>query len=313
MRSRWGLVRQTLVVASVLTVVPVIIGWLVARFILYPKPKIEDHTLDDFALPAEPIAFVSRDGTRLAGWFIPASARTPAPAIVLSHGWSRSRAELLPHADFLHRAGYGVLAFDYRYRGESEGAHVTMGLHEQDDLLAALDALCARPEVDAARVGVFGMSLGGAIALLAAARDTRVRALAVEAPYATHRAIMTRSIRHYLHLPTFPFADIAKWMIERRLGVPVEQLEPLGVAHLISPRPLLVIADELDAVVGRAEAELVYQAAGEPKRFWLVPGASHARAWQAAPEEYERRVREFFDEALAERQAPAGARRMVAS
>lgn len=309
MHSRAGLLRKTVLVASGLTAVPLIIGWLVARFVLYPKPKVEDHTLADFDLPVEPVSFLSRDGTRLAGWFIPPSRPAPAPAVVLSHGWGRSRAELLPHANFLHHAGYAVLAFDYRYRGESEGEHVTMGLHEQDDLLAAIDVLSARPEVDTARLGVFGMSLGGAIAILATARDLRVRALAVEAPYATHRAIMTRSIRHYLHLPTFPFADIAKLFIERRLGVPVAQLEPLRVVHLVSPRPLLVIADELDTVVGCDETELVFQAAGEPKRFWLVPGAAHARAWQVARDEYERRVLDFFEETLAQQYAPAAARR----
>jgi fermentation-respiration switch protein FrsA (DUF1100 family) len=307
MHSNRRFLRRAVLVASALTVVPLVIGWLVARFVLYPRPREEEHTPEDFHLPIEPIAFVSRDGTRLAGWFIPPPGAVPAPGIVLSHGWGRSRAELLPHAAFLHRAGYALLAFDYRYRGESAGEHVTMGLHEQDDLLAAVDALAARPEVDASRIGVFGMSLGGAIALLAAARDLRIRALAVEAPYASHRAIMTRSIRHFLHLPGFPFANIAKWFIERRLGVPVEELAPLRVAHLISPRRLFVIADELAAGGGRAEAELVFEAAGEPKRFWLVPGADHARAWQVAGDEYERRVRDFFDAALAGRHAPAGA------
>ena len=304
MHSRRGLVRRALLVASALTVVPLLAAWLIARFVLYPKPKAEDHTLDDFDLPSEEIGFSSHDGTRLAGWFIPPPGPTPAPGIVLSHGWGRSRAELLPHANFLHRAGYAVVAFDYRYRGESAGDGVTMGLREQDDLLGAIDTLCARPEVDAARVGVFGMSLGGVVAILVTARDTRVRALAVEAPFATHKAIMTRSIRHYFHLPSFPVADIAKWVIERRLGEPLDRAEPLHVVRLISPRPLLVIADERDSVIGHDETERVFQAAGEPKRFWLVPGADHARAWQTAGDEYERRVLDFYDQALA-RPVPA--------
>lgn len=309
MHSRARLLRRLLFVSSALTGVPLAAGWVISRAVLHPQPTVEDHTLADFALTAEPISFSSRDGTRLAGWFIapPARASRPAAGIVLSHGWGRSRAELLPHADILHRAGYAVLAFDYRYCGESAGAAVTMGLREQDDLLGAIDALCARPEVEARRVGVFGMSLGAVIAILVTARDARVRALTVEAPFATHEVIMTRSIRHYFHLPSFPIAETAKWVIERRLGTSLNSAQPLPVAHLISPRPLFVIADERDAVVGHEETERVFAAAGEPKRFWLVPGADHARGWQAARLEYERRLVDFFGEALSATAEPVDA------
>ena len=312
MRSRGGLLGRFVLLLCALTGVPLLIGWFVSRFVMHPRRKVEDHTLDDFGLAAESITFQSRDGTRLAGSFIPPPVGTfsPAPGIVLSHGWGRSRAELLPHADMLHRAGYAVLAFDYRHRGESDGAAITMGLREQGDLLAAIDTLCARPEVDANRIGVFGMSLGGVIAILVTARDPRVRVLAVEAPFATQEVIMTRSIRHYLHLPSFPFADIAKWVIERRLGGSLDEISPIDAVHLIPPRPLYVIADELDAVIGADETERVFLAAGEPKRWWHIAGAEHACGWQAAPAEYERRLVGFFGEALEARPpALAGAER----
>lgn len=312
MRSRGGLLQRFVLLLCALTGVPLLIGWFVSRFVMHPRRKVEDHTLDDFGLAAESITFQSRDGTRLAGSFIPPPAGTPAPApgIVLSHGWGRSRGELLPHADLLHRAGYAVLAFDYRHRGESDGTAITMGLREQGDLLAAIDTLCARPEVDANRIGVFGMSLGGVIAILVTARDPRVRVLAVEAPFATHEVIMTRSIRHYLHLPSFPFAHIAKWVIERRLGGSLDEISAIDAVHLIPPRPLYVIADELDAVIGADETARVFRAAGEPKRFWHIAGADHACGWQAAPGEYEERLVSFFGEALdARRPALAGAER----
>jgi dipeptidyl aminopeptidase/acylaminoacyl peptidase len=259
---------------------------------------VEDHGLGDFDLPAEEVSFPSRDGTRLAGWFIPARTAAPSPGIVLSHGWGRSRAELLPHADFLHRAGFAVLAFDYRHRGESGGDAVTMGLREQDDLLAALDTLSSRPEVDAERIGVLGMSMGAVVAVLVAAGDERVRAVVAECPYATNETIMTRSLRHYFRLPSFPLAALAKWVIERRLGQRLAGAQPLQAVNALGPRPLFIMADERDAVIGPQETERLFQAAGEPKRFWLVPGADHARGWQAAPEEYERRVLDFLREAL---------------
>ena len=307
------MMRRLILVASALSGLPLLVAWVISQRILHPKPKVEDHDLSDFALPAEEISFPSRDGTRLAGWFIPAQGVAPSPGIVLSHGWGRSRAELLPHANFLHRAGFAVLAFDYRHRGKSGGDAVTMGLRERDDLRGALDALSARSEVDPGRIGVMSMSMGSVVAILVAAGDERVRVLVAECPYATYDAIMTKGMRHYYHLPSFPLAPLAKWVIERRLGQALEVPEALDAVRAISPRPLFLIADERDAVVGPQETELIFEAAGEPKSFWLIAGADHACGWQAAPEEYERRVVAFLQEALAAEGGPVPAPYVEAS
>ncbi len=294
------MLRRLLLAASAIAGLPAAVAWLISRNLLHPRRRVEDHDLTDFDLPAEEVTFPSRDGTRLAGWFIPAgNAAGRSPGVVLSHGWARSRAELLPHADFLHRAGFAVLAFDYRHRGESGGDAVTMGLREQGDLLGALDVLCAQSEVDAARIAVLGMSMGSVVAILVSSVDERVRAVVAECPFGSHQAIMSRSLRHYYHLPTFPFAPMAKWLLERRLGESIDSAQPLQAVASLSPRPLFVIADEGDAVIGADETERLYQAASEPKQFWLIPGADHARGWQAAPEEYERRVVDFLRDALA--------------
>ena len=292
------MVRRLLLAVSALSGLPLLAAWFISHRILHPKPKVEDHGLSDFDLPAEEVSFPSRDGTRLAGWFIPARTKGRSPAIVLSHGWGRSRAELLPHADLLHRAGFAVLAFDYRHRGESGGDSITMGLRERDDLRGALDLLAARPEVDAERIGVFGMSLGSVIAILVAADDERVRALVAEAPFSAPSAIMTRTLRHYYHLPSFPIATLTKWLLERRLGGSLDSVQAVDVVGQLSPRPVLIIANERDAVVGSEESRRVFEAAGEPKQFWLVPEAEHACGWQAAPQAYERRMVDFLRESL---------------
>lgn len=293
------MLRRTIFALSAVAGLPLVAAWAISQRVLHPPHKQEDHDLADFGLAAEEVTFASRDGTPLAGSFIPPSdAPGRAPALVLSHGWSRSRAELLPHAYFLHRAGFAVLAFDYRHRGRSGGDAITMGLRERDDLLGAVDLLAARPDVDAGRLGVLGMSMGSVVAILVAAEDERVRALVAECPFATHDAIMNRALRHYFRLPSFPIGPLTKWVIERRLGQPLEFPEPEDAVRALSPRPALFIADEADAVVGPQETQRVFEAAGEPKRFWLIPGADHARGWQAAPQEYERRVLDFLGESL---------------
>ena len=307
------MIRRLALVAAALTGVPLAIAWIISQNVLHPKRRVEDHELDDFDLPAEPVSFPARDGTPLAGWFIPSSRTAQlAPGIVLTHGWARSRAELLPHAAFLHRAGYAVLLFDTRHRGESGGDAVPRGVRERYDLLGALDFLSARPEVDAARIGAFGMSVGGVVTLLVAADDQRLRAVAVEAPFADQDAIMVRALRHYYRLPSFPIAPLAKIVIERRIGESVDPVAPGRRAREISPRPLLVIADESDAVIGVEQTQQLFEAAAQPKSLWLIPGADHARGWQAAPAEYEERVTAFFDEHLAVGAQPLSTQRSSA-
>jgi fermentation-respiration switch protein FrsA (DUF1100 family) len=181
-----------------------------------------------------------------------------------------------------------------------------MGVREQEDLLGALDVLAARPEVDAERIGVLGMSMGGAIAILVAARDQRVRALVCEAPFPSFDTILERSLRHYAKLPSFPFGPIAKFVLERRINGSMDTIAPARAVASLSPRPVFIIADEIDAVIGADETVRVFEAAAEPKRFWLIEGSNHARGWQTAPTEYERRVLEFFRESLAVTGAAVG-------
>jgi len=291
--------RRLLLGLAALTGIPFVIAWVVSQQVMHPKKRVEDNSLDNMPLPAEDIEFESYDGTRMSGWFIPANER-PAPGIVLSHGWAHSRCELLPHAQFLHRAGFAVLMFDYRHRGESGGAQITMGVRERGDLSAAIDTLSARPEVDASRIGVFGMSMGGAIAILVGARDERLRSIVAEGPFASHDTTLSRSLRHYSKgVPIWVFAPLVRWMLERRFGEPLKDVEPLSFVGDFAPRPIFIIGDERDAVVGVEDSRRLFAAAGEPKRYWMVPNSDHARGWQFAPEEYERRVTDFFRETLA--------------
>ena len=93
-------------------------SWIISDRVLHPPRKAEDHTLDDFNLPARDVTFLSRDGTKLAGWYVPAAV-VPAPGIVLSHRHGLSRSALPPQAHFLHQQGDAVLALDYRRRRAS--------------------------------------------------------------------------------------------------------------------------------------------------------------------------------------------------
>jgi fermentation-respiration switch protein FrsA (DUF1100 family) len=131
------------------------------------------------------VSFVS-NGLACKGWFyLPHNANKPAPALVVSHGFSAVKEQYLDsYASRFAAAGFAVLVFDYRFLGESEGEPRGRIIpHEQhDDLRAALDWLTARPEVDAARVGIWGTSYSGSHSLFLSAFDPRIKVVAVQVP-----------------------------------------------------------------------------------------------------------------------------------
>jgi hypothetical protein len=238
--------------------------------------------------PYEEVRFMTSDGLELAGWYIPSKN---GAAVMAFPG----RKGPQPHAAMLARHGYGVLLFDRRGEGESEGDPNTLGWAGDRDLKAALAFLQRREDVDPDRIGGLGLSVGGEMLLQTAAESQALRAVVSE-------GAGTRSIREHVHV-----SGVGKWIllpqwsvITAATAVFSNHAPPPDLKELVSriaPRPLFLIytphgqgAETLNPTF--------FAAASEPKTLWEIPEASHTGGLSARPEEYERRVIAFFDEAL---------------
>ncbi len=181
MTNRWKSLRPTsrrswLILTAVVLAVIVLAGGLA---VLTRSPAI--RTSSQFVLGTpEPDAKVVRLDTEL---YLPAS--TPAPAILLAHGFGGSKADLAGQAKSLARAGYVVLAYTARGFGASGGLiHLDSINYEVADGSRLLDYLQGRPEVEKSAgrpvLGVAGSSYGGALALMLGASDHRIGAVAAD-------------------------------------------------------------------------------------------------------------------------------------
>ncbi|AKF80680.1 Serine aminopeptidase, S33 [Myxococcus fulvus] len=236
------------------------------------------------------VAFTNTDGLTLRGWYVPSNNRA---AVVLVHGFADNRAQLLFEARALARAGYGVLLFDLRAHGESGGDRVTWGDRERRDVTAALDFVAARPDVDPARLGLFGFSMGGTTALLVAEHDARVKAVAAAGAYPALEADVYSGYGKWGALSAEPVL----WTL-RRAGVDVDAVRPIDGMCQLKGRPLLLVNGDVDPDAPAKLQASLFRAACEPKTLWVVEGAGHGEYARVAPEEYARRLREHFDRAL---------------
>lgn len=146
------------------------------------------------AIQKETVSFTSGDGKCVGDLYFDGAAKQQ-PFIIMAHGFGAERTWKLP--DFAAKfaeAGIGVLNFDYRNFGDSPGAvrqWVSPSRH-REDFHAALTFLRSHPRVDAGRIGLWGASLSGGNALMAAAEDGRVKALSCLVPFFDSWAVMAR-------------------------------------------------------------------------------------------------------------------------
>jgi dipeptidyl aminopeptidase/acylaminoacyl peptidase len=252
-----------------------IFSWVLARKWCTPERKISFETPRDYDLFFEHVAFRS-SGEKLHGWFIPSrSGRTPRPAVILAHGWSDNAASMLPLASMVSEADFGVLAFDSRGHGVSSSDGPITLRKFSDDILAAVDYLETRPEVDLTALGVIGHSLGGSSALVAASEDSRIRAVVAASAFADID-VMTRAFLTWLHVPSWPFPRLVRGILESWVGTTLEDLSPRTRIARISD-PIMLIHGDADRYVPYSDLELLYRSSEKSRvRRLIVPGRGHA-------------------------------------
>jgi dipeptidyl aminopeptidase/acylaminoacyl peptidase len=194
----------------------------------------------------EDVQVPTTDGLALKAWFMPAGD-TPAPGIVLIHGWESARDRTLPHAKFLHAAGFHTLAIDVRGHGGNGPETLPISVGEfAADALAGARWMAARPEVT--RVGVLGHSMGAAGVLVAAAREPAISAVAaVSTPADPYR--LTRQTFRLAELPipgliAWPLAWLTARVYLRPRGHTIAGTSAARAVRVIAAPVLLVHGDD---------------------------------------------------------------------
>ena len=220
----------------------------------------------------------------------------PQGTIVLLHGYGTNKTQMLPIAHFLNQAGFNTLAYDARAHGESGGALTTVGGLETADLGRVLDWLGQRGI--SSRIGAFGYSMGAATAVLRAAQDPRLQAVATEGCFSTLNDLLAVAFPVFFHLPSWPYAPVAVRMAEWQAGFSAANVRPVDAVGRLGLRPMLIMGGMADTIATPAQTLALAQQAHHPQ-LWLIPNARHVEGFETSPQAYTRRVVDFFRAGLA--------------
>lgn len=269
---------------------------LTAWFLTHPRQATDLTSRLDNDVGWLRLDVPTRDGASLAAWYGPVI--DPEGTVIVTHGIASTHRDMLGKGNMLRRLGFSAFVFDFRGHGLSDPGVVTLGAREVDDLIAAVDVVTSLPGVDPRRVAVIGDSMGGAAAIMAAARDPRIAAVVAESSYARLLDTTDESFEAFLRVPAFLFAGPVQLWARLFSGVDPGRVNPAEEIGRISPRPVFIIHGESDRYVPAEVGRELYEAAGEPRVIWQPPRVGHVGAFSQRLGEYAVRVNAFLRQAL---------------
>ena len=269
------------------------VGLAISFYVTSRRPRTTFHSPAEFGLEFAEVTFKAADGLQLQGCWIPSTGSERA--VIILHGLGGSLDGDIHRAPALHAAGFNVFLFDFRAHGRSKGHLATFGFLERQDVLGAVEFLKSR---GVKSIGLLGFSYGGMASMLATPICSDIQAVITDGgPTRLRTVIAVRAVE--LHIPRWlagPLAWLTVAITSLRLGANIFHYETICWVGRITPHPIFFIHGELDQYC--PDFDELYAAAGEPKEAWRLVGVDHTKASETFPEEFRRRVIEFFDRNL---------------
>ncbi len=289
---RYRYLRRSLVAIACLVVVTQLLVPLVLAYVFTHTARVHVPAPKLGATP-EDVAFSTADGLLLRGWYVP--SRNGATVIAFpGRTGPQMQARMLVHH------GYGVLLFDRRGEGASQGDPNAFGWGGDRDLLAAVAYLRSRPDVDDSRIGAIGLSVGGEMLIHAAAHSHAFKAIITEGAsgQSLRDTLANTGLSDRLsELPTQVAITAALTVFANQAPPPSLRSE---VAKIAPTAAFFIYGERGQGGTETGPNRAFYAVAHDPKQIWEVPNGQHIAGITTRPKEYERRVVAFFDHFLLE-------------
>jgi dipeptidyl aminopeptidase/acylaminoacyl peptidase len=255
-------------------------------YISVKPPKIVSSiTPKDLGLRYEEVSFLTQDKVTLRGWLVRHPNAAGVKTVVALHGYPADKGNILPVIAFLSER-YNLLLFDFRYLGASEGRYSTIGANETRDLESAIDFLKSR---GVREIGVWGFSMGAAVALMAAPNIPEIKAVVSESSYA--QLDLMAPLLFQFPLLRHPLAWLTGLWARLFLGINLKKVSPKDSAKNLKI-PVLIVHSKRDNLIPFDHAKLLQEAlkGNRKAEFWFHENFLHGQL--AA--DYHKRIGDFF-------------------
>jgi len=245
---------------------------------VFAEPRTIDSVVPD--QPFETLAIPSKD--QLSCWRI--VPPNPVGAVIICHGYTRSKSYMLPEAEEFLQLGYTVYMFDFSGASQSKGNRTSIGFYEADQVR---DVFAYVSERETLPVELFGVSMG-AVAILKAIHDYAIEPCSVilECPFGTFlETVEARFANH--NVPSFPFALVLAFWMGRLNGFDAFAHNPVRYAKAVNC-PVLLMSGAKDPKVSLKEIHAIFGQFSSSKKLYIFPSAKHesyvrrdCNEWQA--------------------------------
>ena len=233
--------------------------------------------------------FTTTDGLKITSYLNYSNRDTTYGTIILVHGIRANKDHFIELSKQLSKLGFNTVAIDLRAHGQSEGTHCTFGVKEKEDISALIDVL-EKQDGMTKNIGIWGQSLGGAVALQALGSDKRIQFGIIESTFSDLNSITNDYFKNKLGFEFKPLTDYLVYRAGKIAEFDPKKASPLLYCSMIEQATLLVHGNE-DKRINIKYAKYNFSQIRSPKKeLYIIEGANHLNVWKIGGEQYFNKV-----------------------
>lgn len=239
------------------------------------------------------ILITSFDKTKLSALLTYSAIDTTKSTIILLHGIRSNKDHFLDLSSLLAKKGFNSVALDLRAHGESGGQFCTFGVNEKKDIKSIIDYLTEKENIE--NIGIWGQSLGGAVAIQAMGFDKRIKFGIIESTFTDFKTIVNDYFDLHAGFSFKPFSDYLSIRAASIADFDAEDAKPIKYCEDIN-QPILIVHgnkdDRIDISYGKANFSKIKS---RDKEFLEIDKANHLNVWKVGGDDYFGKALDFLN------------------